>query len=177
MARENQFTSVGSNICIRKEYAEVELLNMYNKTRCISKISLCDVDTVKEFRWRFHHGYAISENIGVITKMHNLILKPRNGFVVDHINRDRLDNTRGNIRIVTKSQNSKNISIKSNNKSGVPGVYWHNRDKIWYAKITVDRIGINLGTFENFEEACEARKNAEIAHYGDFSPFLSGGWI
>ena len=88
---------------------------------------------------------------------------------MDHINRDKLDNRKMNLRLCSPTENSRNISIAKNNKSGVTGVEKMSNGK-WRARIMVDRKGIHLGSFKTLEEAKEARMKAEIKYFGEFSP-------
>jgi len=64
--------------------------------------------------------YAISNdrNHKNATSLHKLLFNPPIGFEVDHRNRNGLDNRRDNIRIVTRTQNSQNRKVHSNNQTG-----------------------------------------------------------
>ena len=70
----------------------------------------------------------------------------------------------------TKSQNGINKRTQSNNKSGVVGVSWEERRKVWTARIVIEGKATNLGIFKEFEKAVAARKKAEEIYYGEFSP-------
>ena len=83
---------------------------------------------------------------------------------IDHINRDRADNRIKNLREVTRQCNSRNGSVRINNKSGVTGVFWSKREEKWQAKITVDFISIDLGQFKNIEDAIKKRWLAEVKY-------------
>lgn len=80
---------------------------------------------------------------------------------VDHINGVRCDNRWKNLRDVTCEQNQKNQKLKSGSKSGVIGVAWCNDRSNWRAYIGSGGIAKNLGRFDDFFEACCARKSAE----------------
>lgn len=67
-----------------------------------------DLDLVKPYRWRLHpRGYAVAS---AQTLMHRLLLglHPGDGLEGDHINHNKLDNRRANIRVVTRAQNAQN---------------------------------------------------------------------
>lgn len=82
---------------------------------------------------------------------------------LDHINRDRADNRLENLREATPSQNARNKSLASNNKSGVRGVYQDSEYGGWRANIyTNEKKQIYLGAFKTREEAIAARRAAEI---------------
>lgn len=81
--------------------------------------------------------------------------------LIDHINRDPSDNRWANLRDVTASGNQFNRSISPKNKSGVKGVRFNARDRLWYT-----RIGRrDVGAFKEFSEAVSARKAAEEQAY------------
>lgn len=81
--------------------------------------------------------------------------------VVDHKDRNRLNNKWENLRHVTQKCNSRNCTISKNNVSGVNGVSWAKNCGKWSAQIKVDYKKIHLGTFENFNDAVKARWEAE----------------
>jgi hypothetical protein len=87
---------------------------------------------------------------------------PDKDMVIDHINGDKRDNRLQNLRLVTHSENSKNLSRSKSNLSGVVGV--HKRDGKWIAQIRNNYKHIALGSFDNFEDAVAARKEAELEY-------------
>ncbi len=76
---------------------------------------------------------------------------------VDHEDRDRGNNRARNLRDVSPWGNAVNRNMYSNNTTGVTGVYWAERDKVWYARI--DQT--HLGSFKSKAEAMQARQDAE----------------
>jgi HNH endonuclease len=99
--------------------------------------------------------------------MHRMIMGMPDGVEVDHINGDTLDNRRANLRLATRSQNGKNVSIRKSNKSGVKGVCWiANR---WVAQITVNMKHLYLGRFRNIEDARKAYNEAAKKYHGEFA--------
>lgn len=63
-----------------------------------------------------------------------------------------------------------NHIIHKGNKSGVTGVCWHSRDKKWQASLMISRNKINLGCFNNKEDAIKVRLQAEYDYLGDNAP-------
>lgn len=82
---------------------------------------------------------------------------------IDHINGNRIDNRFCNLREVDYAESSKNISIRSDCSSGYTGVYLRDYGK-WTARIKSDGVFEFLGTFDTFDEAYKARKDAERRH-------------
>lgn len=87
--------------------------------------------------------------------------KVKPGNVIDHINRNGLDNRLSNLREVTPSQNARNSSVAKNNKSGVTGVRKHGDRWITH---------ISLGIYDTLEEAAAVRRKAELDIYGAYAP-------
>jgi len=89
---------------------------------------------------------------------------PPKEMVIDHINGDPFDNKIDNLRLVTHRENSMNRRLSCNNKSGVIGVHYYASREQWQAQITVKGKKINLGRFDNFDDAVKSRKDAEIKY-------------
>lgn len=94
-----------------------------------------------------------------------------NGFLVDHVNGDKLDNRRTNLRLATKSQNEQNKrKRRSNTTSRYKGVVkMTNRKKCWRATLTMEGYNLHLGTFYTEEEAAIAYNEAAYKHFGEFA--------
>lgn len=102
-------------------------------------------------------------------KLHNFLMNPDRGLLVDHIDGDVTNNRFDNLRIVTEQQNSMNKAIQKSNTSGVKGVHMVKRSGKWQARISYKGERIVLGTFEKFEDAVEARRKAEELYFGEFN--------
>jgi hypothetical protein len=66
---------------------------------------------------------------------------------LDHINGDKTDNRIVNLRKVTRRQNSMNRPVRSDNKTGIPGVFWEKACGKWRARIRHNGKNISLGVF------------------------------
>jgi HNH endonuclease/AP2 domain len=114
-----------------------------------------------------HEGYREVYFEGSIYKEHRIIVLymlgkfPSKDAQVDHVNQIRDDNRWNNVRIVNHTTNSMNMSTYTNNTSGVMGVSWHKKQQKWSARIMVNKKPIQLGSFEDKEEAIKVRKEAE----------------
>jgi hypothetical protein len=102
-------------------------------------------------------------------KMHREILRMghRDGFLVDHINRNGLDNRKENIRVTTKNINGHNCKLYKNNFSRFRGVSWYKPNKKWGASIRVLGKKIFCGLYLNPQEAAAAYDVAAVKYYGD----------
>lgn len=84
--------------------------------------------------------------------------------VIDHINHDKCDNRILNIRNVDHKANNMNQSLRSDNKSGVSGVYWCKAKERWRSQIRVNGKKTNLGTFSTIIDAAIAVIKATKKH-------------
>ncbi len=158
-----QYTIFTPNqIILHKQYAEIVLRNVKQEIVGKSKIDLEDVEKCKEYKWRLDkHGYVVTTKI----KLHRFLMSPPNDKVIDHIFRKPLDNRKKNLRICSQSLNTFNSKIRKDNTSGVAGVHWFKRKNKWTARISFNNKIINLGSFENREDAIKVRREAEEKYY------------
>ena len=114
---------------------------------------------------------------------HRVIWRHVHGTVpalIDHINGNRSDNRISNLRETDQQGNMLNTSLRSDNKSGVPGVRQRQDTGRWTAKIKVAGRLLSLGCFDSFEQAVAARKSAELRygfhrnHGRDHTTILNG---
>lgn len=104
--------------------------------------------------------------------MHRLIMRAKKGQILDHINGDRFDNRKENLRFCTNSQNLANRSKTSLNKSGYKGVtFIPGRLRPWRAVITYKGKYTNLGYFETKEQAALAYNKAAVKYFGEFARY------
>lgn len=131
-----------------------------------------DYDKISRYKWRYNkNGYAMAHDIlenKVDVYMHRLVNKTAVGFHTDHINHDKLDNRKENLRTATSSQNAFNTGLYSHNTSGHKGLYWYERYKKWEVYINVHGERIYLKRFKNLQDALDARKNAELKYCESF---------
>lgn len=111
--------------------------------------------------------YAIRGN-GTLLHRSVLGLQKGDGLVVDHIDGDGLNCLKNNLRIVSRQQNSRNVSgaCRNNQSSGLLGVSWHKNRNCWVAHIRIGGKQQYLGRFDNKEDAEIARLKAEAAEFG-----------
>lgn len=149
-----------NEIVIYEGYAGVVLYDASGEVVGECKVDHDDINKIKDIRWGISQGYARSGKPPVL--MHNLIL----GVVgIDHINRDRLDNRKSNLRPASKSENGMNKVGWS--KTGFKGVVM---DKGRFAaRILVNGKMMYLGSSRNLKEAATYYNNAAKKFFGEFA--------
>ncbi len=137
-----------------------------------------DVWRLENFNWVIGtHGYVCRrEKIDgkwVAILLHREIMACRDGYVIDHINGNALDNRKRNLRECSLAENLRNRKIHKNNRSGLKGVYCDQRrkDKPWKAQIRVDGKKVFLGSFAASAEAAAAYVTAARKYHGEFARF------
>lgn len=146
----------------------------------ITLIDDSDYEVLSQWKWRkTNYGYAgrmkhISGGWRAGNKkvklilMHRLIMDVPEDMQTDHINGDRLDNRRSNLRIVTQLQNAQN-SRKMASKNPFMGTCLHKPTGKWQAQIRLWGKLTYLGLFESREAAAEIYKESARKNRGEFS--------
>jgi len=132
-----------------------------------------DYEKIKEYCWLYSNGYVISNlylgnsNSKCVT-LSRLLMEAPEGYVVDHINHDKRDNRKINLRIVTVSQNGMNMIPPQDKEYECRGIEYNSKVEKWVSRITVNNKRISLGYFNILEDAITTRKEAEEKYYGEY---------
>lgn len=131
-----------------------------------------DYAIIKDYCWHIDvHGYVVArEQNGKIIKMHRLITNALEDDVVDHIDRNRSNNTKNNLRITNAKGNAINHTVRHSSCSEVSGVTWYDKNRKWRAFVIVDGKNKYVYYGDSKEEAIKARLEAEAKYYGEFVP-------
>ena len=151
-------------------YAEIILYDKYNNEKARTLIDLDDVDRCKQLKWSMTGNYVCNSKTKIL--LHRFLLNTSDDMIIDHINRNKLDNRKDNLRICTYKDNNRNMPMRKNAKSENRGIYKSAKNS-WVARIKVNKKDIYLGTFKTLEDAIAARQQAEIEYFGEFAPHLN----
>lgn len=133
-------------------------------TRGYALVDDSDFKSLSKLKWRMTtHGYAVTGR--PVIYMHALINKTPKGKVTDHINQNKLDNRKSNLRTTDKSINAINTKLRKTNTSGYKGVSWNKLCSLWEAYIGKNNTRIRLGLFKKLRDAVEARRQAELIYH------------
>lgn len=143
-----------------------------------NKKTLVDAEMYEEltkYKWLYQDGYAKRSVWNKETKknyhvfMHRVITNCPYGFDVDHINGDKLDNRKCNLRIATRSQNNANIPKYKGKSSKYKGVCWNKRKRCWKVSIGYGGKMYHLGYFKNEEDAALKYNEHAKELFGEFA--------
>jgi hypothetical protein len=160
----------------------------YENTVCIplnqGKHALIDADdfgTVGQFRWWIDSvGYAhtfirVRPGERRTVRLHRMIMREPELLQVDHLNTDRLDNRKCNLRLCDRKENSRNRNTNRGSKrSRYKGVTQHQGSPRWIARIRIGVKKLNLGVFDSENDAATAYNMAALHYYREYAKL---NWI
>jgi hypothetical protein len=167
-------------------YAEIILYDKHGFEKAKSKISLQDIPMVLKYRWHLtNKGYVKTTiNSRKNTKrkeilLHRYLINVTDFHIqIDHIDEDKLNNQRDNLRICNNTKNHWNISDSNkNSQTGVRGIIFRKDRNKYLARIWKNGKCYHLGYFRTIEEAMSVRENAEKEMFNEFAPNREKGLI
>lgn len=121
-----------------------------------------DYEKIRRHKWLvYDSGYVKARILKKCVYLHRFLMNCPEGMTVDHINHNKSDNRRTNLRICTQRENNLNRDCE--------GVRFDKRRGTWQAYIYTETGFKSLGSFKNKENAIKARKDGEKLYYKEFS--------
>lgn len=153
----------------QRKQNQYEIIDGYVKVKLNDEsYMICDIEDwerLKNHHWHLNAvGYASSGTSDKALLFHKEVTRTKKE-IIDHINRNKLDNRKINLRIADKRINTINRDLQPNNTTGYKGVYCDRRYGTWNARVTVLEKTIHLGTYKTKEEAIKARIEGEKRYY------------
>ncbi len=145
-----------------------------------------DIERITKYKWQFnpsngaierrHHISGSGKNRKRMTwNLHRFIMDFPKGKMVDHINRNRLDNRKCNLRVCTASENARNVVKRKNNTSGYKGVSKSRQG--WIAQSALKGRHIAIGWFKNKDDAALAYNDFAQENFGEFAVLNNVGGV
>lgn len=134
-----------------------------------------DFERLSQFNWYCNaYGYAV-RTTNDKTPMHRFLMgvsrteRGSQRIEIDHINTNKLDNRRSNLRIVSSSQNKMNSNIRKDNTSGYKGVCLDKAGRGFETYIWAEKRKKHLGYFDTAVKAAKAYNEAAKEYFGEFA--------
>jgi len=123
----------------------------------------------KNFCWFVTaNGYVATRTGARTITLHRILMDSPVGMDVDHVNGDKIDNRRENLRTVTRQQNVRNNGPRRNGQSRFKGVTFHKKSRKWAARIVLGGgANLHLGLFVSEEAAARAYDASASTHFGE----------
>ncbi len=123
-----------------------------------------DYEWLMQWKWQltrggyvYRCGWDLHKHRSISVYMHRAIADTPQQLDTDHINCNKLDNRRSNLRSVTHAINLRNTgSLRKNNTSGYTGVCWSKGNRKWLASVSISGRNHYIGYFDSAEEAAAA---------------------
>ena len=167
-----------NEIIIDKDVAKIQLYNTKQEVIGEALVDVEDIPKVAQYKWRLNKGGTDrSKCLGVLTgngketytnSLHRHIMNCPSGVYVDHINGNRLDNRKSNLRICSNQENNFNTIKRSVNTSGYKGVWYDKTRDKWVSEIKVNDKKIFIGRYINIEDAAFTRFYAETLLHKEY---------
>jgi len=165
-------------LCYRKRHYDVAFRRIPLTQGQYALVDQADFESLNQFKWcaakDYETFYAIRyahiNNKNTTIKMHRQIMNAKENDIVDHRDKNGLNNTRENLRIATASQNNANSKRGMNRgKSKYKGVCRDERCGKWRAGIKCQGKHIHLGMFDDEIKAAKAYDEAAKKYHGEFA--------
>lgn len=131
-----------NKIILYDNYAEIILVDKNNNEKGRAIVDLEDTEKIKFYSWHLKNGNYVATAIGGRLNrkrlyLHRVIMdiidKP--SIIIDHIDRNPLNNRKSNLRLGTSIDNSRNLSTLHKSSSGINGVHWNKTRNQWVLNI------------------------------------------
>jgi hypothetical protein len=136
---------------------------------CYTYVDAADYEWLKRYHWHLNSGYAARYENRKPIFMHREILPPPRGMVVDHIDGNKANNCRCNLRVATREQNSRNQRKHNGSVSVFKCVFYCRKNRKWYVKCQYQGKRHRFGPFDTEVEAALAYDRKAVEWFGEFA--------
>lgn len=162
-----------NEFAIDGEIAYIYLTDRDGQPKAVAVIDVDDLGRVLVAgRWHANpnpSGFYAQSSSGELA-LHRFVMDADHGDIIDHQNHNTLDCRKSNLRVCTHTENMQNRrGAHRHSRSGVRGVYWHNRKQRWGARVWANNKKHHVGYFMSLDDAESAVIAARQRLHGDFA--------
>ena len=156
---------------IKEDYALMPIYDEQGEVRAEILIDIEDIERVKQYKWHMKYNgntHVEGKINGKVIQLHRFIMNEINSnILIDHINRNPLDNRKSNLRKCNRSENNSNRKIHTNNKLGIKNIDYHQGQY----RVSISKNGKQkcYGHYATLEEAIEVRDKKLKELHGEFA--------
>ena len=132
-------------------------------------VDAADYEWLSQWTCSLHGGYAGRMEKRKVILMHRQIMRPPEGMVVDHQNRNKLDNTRANLRVCTHAENARNRGKPRDASSRFIGVGYDKYSGKYYARLYHEGTSLFVGYYTDEIEAAREHDHKAVEMFGEFA--------
>jgi hypothetical protein len=170
---KKRVTTDPNNFIFNDDVCIIETFDRQGRKNGEAIVDTEDYEIIKDRKWHIRKDktskYVVSGYRENFVRLAWVIMNAKKGQIVDHKDRNTLNNRKGNLRLCTKMQNVQNASKRISNKSGIKNVWWDKGDKKWFVNITSNKIRHYIGRFNSIKEAEIAAVAARAKYHGEFA--------
>lgn len=163
-----------NNFRLNGDTIEIEILNKSGAVSAITKVDkiwfqenyqkLID----QQIRFQIAAGYVCYQKNRKTFYLHSLVCPPTDGKVADHINRDKMDNRRENLRLLDRRGNAINRGPNKNNAIGIKNVSWNSRIGKYQVCLSINGKHKHIGYYESIKDAAQAAQEAQTKYHPEY---------
>lgn len=162
---------------LRPRYNEITIFDDYAELKITSKtygeyttiIDIEDIEKVNKYTWGLCFSKKLlyvrgKQKINGVWKninLHRFLMDCPDGMVIDHLDRNTLNNRKNNIRVCTNLENQQNKGIYQRSLNKLKGAYYRTDGDYWYSTLVMNKKHIWLGVFKTELEAHTAYVKAK----------------
>jgi hypothetical protein len=150
------------------DICKIQMYDKNNNPTCQTIIDAEDYEKVKNIKWSHNAvlNRVFNDKVGYLSRFILSIADPK--ILVDHANRDKLDNRKENLRTCGHAENNWNQTLTERNNSGYKGIFWNEQRLKWRATVRFLYHSV-VREFEEIEDAVEWVKQKRKELHGEFA--------
>lgn len=138
---KNRHRIIGNVVVVMVKYKGKRMFTYVSLESLPKLLEFSGSWSVKPYGPTKTHWYVYSNRNKMTYRLHRFVTDAPANMVVDHKDRNTLNNTLENLEIMTQTENMQNKSVYRNNKTGIPGIHWVEKYQVYVATYKSKYVG------------------------------------